>query len=108
MSDHLLAVTLALCLALPLCLSLDSDLFANREKVHRSQPVQITQMEPLSAVSSSIEAVNRQEQEAGRRFSILAVEVMEQKAGSLDVSPVWESQRTGTDLPVIIPQPGRR
>lgn len=38
MSDRLLAVTLALCLALPLCLSLDGDLFGrNAERTAHRQ-----------------------------------------------------------------------
>ncbi|WP_422367691.1 hypothetical protein [Pelagibius sp.] len=56
MSDRLLAVTLALCLALPLCLSLDGDLFGGDLIGRNAERTAHRQVEELLGVNLVIEA----------------------------------------------------
>ena len=83
MSDRFLAITLALLLALPLCLSLDGDLFESREAQDAAVPVEslLADPEPAAVEDQLLQDVAR---EAARRFSARALEAMRQQARELE------------------------
>ncbi len=88
MSDRFLAVVLALCLALPLCLSLDDDLFESRDIAGDKAALRLP---PLSQNESLTEekAPSPEVEAAARRFSELAVEALEREAEGLESAITW-------------------
>ncbi len=85
MSDRFLAIILALLLALPLCLSLDGDLFESRQAPDPAAPAESLLAapvpEPAAVEDQLLQDVAR---EAARRFSARALEAMRQQARELE------------------------
>lgn len=96
MSDRFLAITLALVLALPLCLSLDGDLFGHQDDPRQTGVVvpgaQSSDAEPLDEEIRSEEMLK-----AARRFSLLAVEVMKREAQGLQENVPRQPQPAATE-----------
>lgn len=108
MSDRLLAVVLALVLALPLFVSLDSDLFAPRMQAEVPTAPQLDGTSPESASSKSAspeslaleeEVMAREVMEAAKRFSQLAIEAMERQTLGLEDAVTWRSPPTPASAP---------
>ena len=88
MSDRFLAVVLALCLALPLCLSLDDDLFESRDTVEDKAALRLPPLSPSENLTEE-SAPSPEAEAAARRFSELAVEALEREAEGLEGAITW-------------------
>lgn len=88
MSDRFLAVVLALCLALPLCLSLDDDLFESRDTLEDKAEFRLPPLSQNESLSEK-KAPSPEAEAAARRFSELAVEALEREAGGLEGAITW-------------------
>ena len=90
MSDRLLAVSLALVLALPLFFSLDGDLFDHSSGPQPAgDPAATIALPDAEALEQELRA--QAAIEAARRFSVQAVEAMENEAHGLEDSLTWRS-----------------
>ena len=102
MSDRFLAITLALVLALPLCLSLDGDLFDSRQQPDPAAQAESLLAAPLPETPPDDDQLLQEvAREAARRFSHQALEAMQQQVRELDLEALdnkvtWRSAPEAT------------
>lgn len=96
MSDRFLAVTLALFLALPLCLSLDGDLFGrNAERTAHRQveellQADITKQTPVKT-GQLVERGDGKDGATARQLPVLALGAMQQQAADVNEPSIQSS-----------------